>query len=122
MAVACMNQTRLLPIRGGRYSWRGGHGYRNWRKRKNVTSFALVCLEAVIFQLDLEEYNGLHGVRGRVRGRKETCPPTPSTRSLWVSVTLLVALVTGFLFLLPQKTKPDSESQLTEAERAERAV
>lgn len=83
-----------------------------------MTSFALVCLEAVILQLDLEEYNGLH----RVRGRKETCPPTPSIRSLWVSVTLLVALVTGFLFLLPQKTKPGGESQLTEAERAERAV
>lgn len=83
-----------------------------------MTSFALVCLEAVIFQLGLEEYNSLH----RVRGGKETRPPTPSTRSLWVSVTLSVALVTGFLFLLPQKTKPDGESQLTEAERAERAV
>lgn len=76
-----------------------------------MTSFALVCL-------DLKEYNSLH----RVRGRRETRPPVLSTRSLWVSVTLSVALVTEFLFLLPRKTKPDAESQLIEAERAERAV
>lgn len=60
MAVACMNQTCLLPLRGCQYSWRDGYGYRKWRKKKNVTSFALVCLEVVIFQLDLKEYNSLH--------------------------------------------------------------